>query len=42
MFVNTFSHIVPNMQFENEGIWQAFMKSNTPEKEFPHPKITLF
>lgn len=21
MFVNTFSHIIPNMQFENDGIW---------------------
>jgi dynein heavy chain 2 len=21
MFVNTFSHIVPNLSFENEGIW---------------------
>lgn len=35
MFVNTFSNIVPNMQFENEGIWVPFMKSNQPEKEFP-------
>ena len=35
MFVNTFSNIVGNMQFENEAIWQAFMKSNNPEKEFP-------
>ncbi len=45
MFVNTFSHIIPNMQFENEGIWAQFMKSNQPEKEFPAPvvnKITPF
>lgn len=45
MFVNTFSHIISNMQFENEGIWSAFMKSNQPEKEFPQQvatKVTPF
>ncbi len=45
MFVNTFSHIIPNMQLENEGIWQPFMKSNQPEKEFPqqvHSRVTPF
>lgn len=28
MFANTFSHIMPNMQFENDSFWQPFMKSN--------------
>jgi dynein heavy chain 2 len=40
MFVNTFSHIVPNMQFDNDGIWTQFMKSNQPEKEFPQQVAT--
>ena len=35
MFANTFSHLVPNLAFENENLWQPFMKSNYPEKEFP-------
>ena len=35
MFTNTFSNIVGNLQLENEGIWQQFMKSNQPEKDFP-------
>jgi hypothetical protein len=28
MFANTFSNIIPNLQFENDGFWQPFMKSN--------------
>jgi len=35
MFANTFSSIVGNLQLETEAIWQQFMKSNSPEKEFP-------
>jgi dynein heavy chain 2, cytosolic len=40
MFVNTFQHIIPNMQFESEGVWAPFMKSNAPEKEFPQQVAT--
>ena len=40
MFVNTFSNIIGNLSFENDGIWQQFMKSNNPEKEFPQQVVS--
>ena len=35
MFANTFSHLLPNLVFDNKGIWEQFMKSNYPERDFP-------
>lgn len=35
MFANTFSNIIGNLSLENDVIWQPFMKSNQPDKEFP-------
>jgi hypothetical protein len=40
MFANTFSNIIGNLSLENDGIWQPFMKSNQPEKEFPQQVVS--
>ena len=37
LFAGTFSNIIGNLQLENDGIWQQYMKSNYAEKEIPAP-----
>jgi len=35
MFSNIFAMLAQQLQFENEGLWADFSKSDSPEKQFP-------